>query len=61
MKLTIATVALKDFEDSLQMSIRPSGGGFPASASIYVSQDTGSFVGGSRDALLTVCEKHDPL
>lgn len=56
MKHTIATVALKDFEDSLQMSILPSGGGFPASASIYVSQDTGSFVGGSKDARLTVCE-----
>lgn len=61
MKHTIATVALKDFEDSLQMSILPSGGGFPASASIYVSQDTGSFVGGSKDARLTVCEQHKSL
>ncbi|MPC21237.1 hypothetical protein E2C01_014215 [Portunus trituberculatus] len=50
--LTIATVALNDLEDSLHMSVRPSGGGFPGSACMYSSHNTGSVTGGSSEGLL---------
>ena len=50
--LTMATVALNDLEDSLHMRVRPSGGGFPGSACMYSSHDTGSVMGGSSEGLL---------
>ena len=50
----MATVALKDFEVSLQFSVRPKGKASPGSALMYSSHVTSfSIDGGSNDARRT--------